>query len=67
MFISKVPVFRSRKSNKCRQYNELKKKYNNKNNGLQNSTQKTKDWATRTTQKSKTSERKICFEMIMSL
>ena len=35
----------NRKSNKNRQYNGQKKK---DNNNLQNTTQKTKDWATRT-------------------
>ena len=39
-------VIGSRKSKKCRQHNGQKKKDKRTNNGLQNTTQKTKDRAT---------------------
>jgi hypothetical protein len=41
-------VIRSHKSKKDRQFNGQKKKNKSVNNDLQNATQKTKDWATRT-------------------
>ena len=44
-------VIGSRKSKKCRQHNGQKKKDKRTNNGLQNTTQKTKYRATRTTLK----------------
>jgi len=40
-------IIKSHKSNQDRQYNGKKKKYKRTNNDLQNTTQKTKDWATR--------------------
>ena len=45
-------VFRSHKSKKNRQHNDQKKKDKRSNNDLQRSTQKTKDYATRTSLKS---------------
>ena len=44
-------VIRSLKLKKDRQYNSQKKKVETTNNDLQNITQKTKDWATRTSLK----------------
>jgi len=53
MFYEKIPkgVIRNRKLKKDRQYNGRKEKDKRKNNNTQNTTQKTKDWATRTTLK----------------
>jgi hypothetical protein len=56
--IKGVTISRKSKSNKDRQCNGQKKIDKRKNNDLQNTTQKTKGWATRTSQKKKKKKKK---------